>query len=358
MIFLFAVGVRFLTWQDQRFDAWKTQEIVAKSYRAQANSIHADGVLSLLDQNAKASDVEYLLHPPGYPIVLAATFSVFGDSDATIQWLSIVADLFSAVVIFLIALELLPFGAALTAGLLAAFAPQLAGNSILLLPDVLSILPILPAVYVFVRGYQNPKLRRALICGALIGLSCWIRANALLLAPFLAILIVPLLPSKRFSFPATLVLGAVLIIAPVTVRNLIVYRAFIPLSLGTGQTLLEGIGDYDADKRFGMPKYDWDVSRQEAEIYNRPDYADNLARVDAIERDRQRTWRGLKFIGENPVWFAGVMLRRAAWMVTPEKVQNVSTNIPVSRSLELVSVDDKGIITPPRIYSARTIADE
>lgn len=335
LIFLFAFGVRFLMWQDQRFDAWKTQEYVAKDYRAQANLIREDGILSLLDSNARASSVDFMLHPPGYPIILAGAFGLFGDSDTTIQWISIIADSFSAVFIFLIVFELLTFSVAVVTGLLAAFSPQFSGNSILLLPDVLSILPLLIGFYFLIKAHRKPDLRSALICGIFIGLSCWIRANALLMAPFLAILSLFLLKSKKFSFPAALVLGTLLLIAPITIRNWINYKTFIPISLGTGQILLEGLGDYDTDKRFGMPKYDWDVTQQEAEMYNRPDYADNLVAVDGIKRDRLRTVRGLKFISEHPLWFASVMFRRAFWMLTPEKSQNVSINIPVSRSNNL-----------------------
>lgn len=330
-------------WQDQRFDAWKTQEYVAQSYRKQANFIRADGILSLFDREAKASDINFLLHPPGYPLVLAAAFELFGDSDSTIQWVSIVADSLSAVVIFFIILEILSFSIALITGFFAAFSPQFSGNSILLLPDVLSILPLLLAVYLLVKIYQKPNLRFALMSGICIGLSCWIRANAMLLAPFLAVLLLFLLPTKRFSFGGVLILSAVLTIAPITIRNLVVYEAFIPLSLGTGQTLLEGIGDYDTDKKFGMPKYDWEVTQQEAEIYNRPDYAIGLISIDGIQRDRQRTMRGLKFIGENPVWFAGVMIHRALWMLTPEKSQIVSTKIPVSRSIEIAENTGQGL---------------
>lgn len=334
LIFLTALGVRYLTWQDQRFDAWKTQENVAKDYRHQANFIREDGVLSLIDSNAKATDINFMLHPPGYPIILAAAFDLFGDADDTIQWLSIIIDCVSATIIFLIVLEILGLGVATLTGLLAAFSPQFASNCILLLPDILSILPLLLAAYILIKTYQKPNLWLALLSGVCIGISCWIRANAMLMAPFLAVLLLFLLPSKRLSFGGSLILGAVLVIAPLTIRNWVVYQAFIPISLGTGQILLEGIGDYDTDKRFGMPKYDWEVTQQEAEIYNRPEYAGGLVHVDGIKRDRQRTMRGLKFIAENPVWFASVMIRRAAWMLQPEKAQIVTLQIPVSRPIQ------------------------
>lgn len=344
VVFTAAVGVRWLTWQDLRFEAAKVQEFVAKDYQTQARAIRAEGVLALFDRRAESASINFMLHPPGYPMILATAFAVFGDSETTIQTISIVADAASCVLIFLIAGELLSFGVAVLSGLFAAFAPQFATNSIWLLPDALAVVPILAAIYCLIRALEKPVLWQLLLCGALVGVSCWIRANALLLAPFLAIGgALFLFKERRLSKAAVLTLGAVLVVAPLTIRNYAVFDHFIPISLGTGQTLIEGIGDYDKDNKFGFPRYDWDVFRQEAEMFNRPDYADNLIRVDGIKRDRLRTARAVKFIQENPLWFAGVMFRRALWMTTPEKTATISSNIPISKPL--AEFDQK----PPKI---------
>ncbi len=334
VIFTAAIGVRWLTWQDLRFEAAKVQEFVAKDYQTQARALQAEGILALFDRRAESASINFMLHPPGYPIVLAAAFAVFGDSETTIQTVSIAADALSCVLIFFVASELLSFGVAVLSGLLAAFAPQFATNSIWLLPDALAVVPILAAVYCLIRALEKTFLWRFLLCGALVGASCWIRANALLLAPFLALIgWLFLFKNRRLVKAAVLVAGAVIVIAPLTVRNYIVFDHFIPISLGAGQTLIEGIGDYDKDSKFGFPRYDWDVFRQEAEMYNRPDYADNLIQVDGIKRDRLRTARAFKFIRENPVWFGATMFRRALWMTTPEKAETISTNIPISKPL-------------------------
>jgi len=97
--------------------------------------------------------------------------------------------------IFLIVAELLPFSAAVVAGLLSAFSPQFAWNSVLLLPDAISVLPILLAIYLIARAAKKPRLLMFMAAGALIGVSCWLRANAMLLTLFVA-LAVPLLISR------------------------------------------------------------------------------------------------------------------------------------------------------------------
>jgi hypothetical protein len=155
-----------------------------------------------------------------------------------------------------------------------------------------------------------------LAAGASIGLSCWLRANSLLLALFIALAVLLLFErGRRRRYAAAIVLAAVVVIAPITIRNWIIYERFIPLSLGAGVTLIEGIGDYDKEGRFGLPSLDGDVQRWEAELYDRPDYADSLWFPDGVERDRDRLARGLSVIRSDPSWFMGVMARRSVFML-------------------------------------------
>src|SRR5205085_7439450 len=99
------------------------------------------------------------------------------------------------------------------------------------------------------------------------------------------------------------------------IRNYVVFGQFIPLSLGAGITMVEGIADYDPADRFGMPHSDTETKWKDVEWHQRADYADGLWRPDGIARDRYRFKRGLEVIRREPAWFAGVMLRRAAAML-------------------------------------------
>jgi len=134
---------------------------------------------------------------------------------------------------------------------------------------------------------------------------------------------------------AALVAGALLAVAPLTIRNAVVFGRFIPASLGAGQTLVEGIADYDPERRFGLPDTDVGLTQLEAQEAGRPEYAASLFTPDGIERDRQRTRRALAVISQNPVWFAGVMLRRAGSMLRLERTP-LSSTAPVSEGLTRV----------------------
>src|SRR5215207_10451713 len=133
-------------WQDTRLEVGKVQTSVTANYRTYARRLREGGVSSFLSRDSPLADPDTLGHPPGYPVLLALVSSAFGEGDAAIQFVQITCDALAAVVLFLLVAELLSFGAGAAAGALAAFSPQFAWNSVLLLPDTLAALPLLAAV--------------------------------------------------------------------------------------------------------------------------------------------------------------------------------------------------------------------
>src|SRR5262245_37745274 len=141
-IFLFAFGVRALTWHDTRLEVGKVQTAVVADYQRVAQLLRAGGVSSFFSSSAPLADLNNLGHPPGYSLLMAIVYSI-NQSNTAVQFVQIGADALSAVLIFLLVTELFSLGAGVAAGLLAALSPQLAWNSVLLLPDSISVLPIL-----------------------------------------------------------------------------------------------------------------------------------------------------------------------------------------------------------------------
>ncbi|HEX7720574.1 MAG TPA: glycosyltransferase family 39 protein [Pyrinomonadaceae bacterium] len=367
-IFLLAFGVRVLTWHDTRLEVGKVQSAVVADYQRVAEVLRAGGVSSFLSSSSPLADLNNLGHPPGYSFLIASVYSL-KHSGAAVQFAQITADSLSAVLIFLIVAELFPLTAGVVAGLLAAFSPQFAWNSVLLLPDSISVLPILLAIYLLARGLQKPRVINFLIVGALIGLSCWLRANAMLLPLFVAAAAPLLITSENqtasrmlahrrqdvgapWRFALAVVCGTLLIILPLTVRNAIVFRRFIPLSLGAGQTLLEGIADYDKESKFGIPRTDVGIMKQESEIYQRPDYYGTLFNPDGVERERARLARGFAIIRSHPLWFAGVMTKRASSMVRLERSRLISHEPAITHRIDdLDNAEIASLITPRELFS-------
>ncbi len=335
-IFIIAFGVRLLSWHDTRREVGKVQTVVAADYQHVARLLRQEGVRGFFSSSGPLADPNMLGHPPGYPIVIAIVWGVVGESNASIQLFQIVCDALAAVLIFLIGIELFSFAAGLLGGLLVSFAPQFSWNSVLLLPDTLAVFPLILAVYLLARAVKRPHPGTVIVAGACIGLSCWLRANALFMAPFLAASILLLFDKKRrLQFAGAFLAAALLVIAPLTIRNWIVFQHFIPVSLGAGQTMLEGISDYDPDRRFGIPNTDMGIMKMEAEEHNRPDYYSTLFAPDGIKRDRMRMARAFDVIRHNPGWFLGVMVQRAGSMLRLERARRISTAPPVRQYAQL-----------------------
>ena len=315
LIFLAALGVRFLHWQDYQLSIGSDQSSLVGRYKQQAQRmLDGDGILYPRDYEQHSSS-QLIVHPPGYSIFIAGVFGLVGKSDDKLVLAQVISDSAAAVLVFLIAAALLPQAASTLAGLLVAFSPHLAHHSLLLLPESLAVLPILIAAWLLIQAQKKPRLVSVLVAGALIGVSCWLRSNALLLAPFLALLLFMITErGLRSKHAIAFVCATIVVISPITVRNWIVFRHFVPLSLGSGLTMIEGIADYDKENRFGMPATDDEAGFKDMEWHNRPDYV-GLWRPDGVERDRYRFARGVDVVRNNPVWFAGVMIRRAGSML-------------------------------------------
>jgi hypothetical protein len=317
-IFILAVGVRLLQWQDLHVEIEYGDVPLRDLVTAYEREAHSAAGLFAPPKADERGDARGVIHPPGYSMLirLLSEDNERSELRRRLRGLQMLGDAGAAVLLFLIASSLLPTGAAAIAGALVALSPHLTYYSLALSPDSLSVVPVLAAVLVLTRALVRPRITTLIAVGVLTGLSCWLRSNALLMAPFLAAATVALLDRGRsLRCGAALVCGALIAIAPVTLRNWAAYRQFIPLSIGAGITLIEGIADYDDAGRFGMPRFDTDARLKDAEWHGNPEYAQNLWTPDGVMRDRARFSRGLEVVRLNPGWFATVMLRRAGFML-------------------------------------------
>ncbi|KAF0244913.1 MAG: WecB/TagA/CpsF family glycosyltransferase, partial [bacterium] len=191
----------------------------------------------------------------------------------------------------------------------------LAYYSLLLLPDGLVSVFIMAGTLLLIRGYKvswhkEKGYKELFLAGAFYGLSCWLRPNAMLLFVFWIIAFLLMRKSvvempKRLGL---LVLGTVIAIAPITIRNFQLYGEFVPITLNIGNILQMGLGEEDPS--LGLPATDNETLVWDAKNYNRPDYAGNLVSPDGFLRERDRVRRSTKIILERPFWYIGVMLKR------------------------------------------------
>lgn len=258
-----------------------------------------------------------LSRTPGYPIFLSGVYELLGRNYFDVQLVQNGLNSLAPVLIFLIAGRVVSWRVGVASGLLTAVSHHLAHFSNFILPDTLCALPILGGIYCLALSSRNRRgYSLHCLAGALIGMSTWVRPQSMLLGVFAAGLLWLISRDRLGAFKrgALLALMSVLIIAPITLRNYLVYHKFVPVSLGLGVNLWEGIADASGD-RFGAVAKDMEVAAQEAVLYNDPRYAGSNYTPDGIERDRNRTAKSLSIIRQHPFWYAGVMLNRMGEML-------------------------------------------
>jgi Dolichyl-phosphate-mannose-protein mannosyltransferase len=341
-LLLVAIIIRSLYWQDNQFafsnptpDPYSVSIIsggMPTHYRNDAQLLLQGDLHTFIYGPAPPTDANILMHPPGYPILSALASKVFDGSDQTMRFIHLIVTSACPVIVFLIAIELFPAGTAVFSGMLTALSPQLAFYSLALRPDNLVPLPLLLALYFTVRATRRSAERNVVIAGACMGLACWLRSDTMLFAPFLALFFFhKLFERRRLRFSLILVCVTILVVLPITIRNFVAFRAFIPVSLGGGVTFVQGIAEYDKERRFGLPSTDFETLQMESRQYNRPDYLKDLFNPDGIARERWRVNQGLNVVTTHPLWFSRVMIQRMVSMLRYERVPLISARQAVTQ---------------------------
>jgi len=257
---------------------------------------------------------------PGFSLWVAFIYKVSGERSARVvqrvQW---VLDAFSVLLVFGIGLTAFGWRSGLIAGLLASLSPMLVLYGTWPLADAPASWLVLGGVWMLLLSWKRESWRWALGAGLMLGASCWMRANALLL-PLWCLPVLVLLARRKWRMIvplcAALALGVALSIMPIVIRNARAIGAFIPVRLGVGTLLWEGIGETERGAEFGAVASDDAVVEQERlEMKLAPDVPLGLFWPDGVRRDRERSHKALAVIVRHPVWFTGVMLGRMQGML-------------------------------------------
>jgi hypothetical protein len=204
----------------------------------------------------------------------------------------------------------------LTAGVLSALSPLLSLYAAVPGADAPTSWLVLAAVWFLLLVHRRRSMRYAVGPGIFLGLACWLRVNPLLLFVVWGIAIFLFLNgprTKRMRLAGGVAASALLVLAPVVTRNLVVfYPEIAPTGLNIGWNLLAGIGETDRGVEFGAPCCDEKIIEQDRREMGLPaDAPLGLVYPDGIRRDRERGRRALEIIKSHPVWYTGVMIKRA-----------------------------------------------
>jgi len=179
--------------------------------------------------------------PPGYPALLGAVFALSGDSYTAGRLATAACGAVAVVLVYLITLRLWGGRAAVFAGALAALFPPLVALDVGFFSEPLFLAFELCALFAVIRYAEDPHGWKApLAAGALCGLAALSRDNGLLLIPVVVIAVAVAAQSwrERTLGAASVLIAAVVVVAPWTVRNALAYHRFVPVSTETGFTMI------------------------------------------------------------------------------------------------------------------------
>src|SRR6185295_10537608 len=317
LIFLLATSVRLLTYNFLRAHLDDPAWFQSGSYRVfdkRANDIlDGKGRLYWIDDPSRTDQAQY---PPAYPWMVAAIYRVSGNRSAySVQTVQAVLDsILSMVLITGLAVTAYGWPTAMAASVFAALSPLLAMVGVAPLSDAPTTWFVIAGLWVLLIAARRGSVWWALASGIVLGAACWLRVNPLYLCFFWAL---PLFffahahRSRRALMAGAVVLGTILMISPIVIRNYVVFPDFTPTGGTIGANLWEGLGETELGRSNGFALGDDLMVERERVKLGVPAGAPFEAMwPDGIKRERERTRESLGFIKQHPVWYAGVMLRR------------------------------------------------
>lgn len=279
------------------------------------------------------------LRPPLYPAFLALLFFATGTNvSLALLGQAILSSLGVLAMMVLSHWLFQRFNVALLSGVIAALFVPLASFGSVLFAEALFIALMILALALLVRVIVTANRRVALFCGMVLGLAALTRATALLFIPISALLVlvtttiaaespsdlttrrpahVPRL--QRLVLTGLLLLGAIVIIAPWTIRNYLVHERLILVDTNSGISMWYGMVQGEDDRLAGEAR---------------------LAAIDNLaDRQTLAVQMTLERIAENPWLFISRMRYKVASLFSLQ-LRNFATGelVTISPRDELVVV--------------------
>ena len=316
-LFVATLSVRVLTLQFMRAHlndpGWFQVGSYAKFDRQARDILDGRQKLFWIDD---ATRTELAQYPPAFPALVALIYKVTGERSAySVQLVIWFVDLLlSFLLIAGMAFTLFGSRAAIASGFLIALSPLFAMYAAYPSADMPTTWFVLGGNWLLLLAARRKSVWLALAAGIALGVACWLRVNPLYLCVGWAVALLIFLKeawSLRLKMAAAVLAGTIIVIAPIVIRNYIVFPDFTPTGGTIGVNLWEGLGETELGQQHGFILGDDKMLAVERQRMGRPDdMSIEIQWPDGIRRDRERTRESLAFIKQHPVWYLGVMLGR------------------------------------------------
>ena len=195
---------------------------------------------------------DLVFYPPVYPYLVGALFRLFGSMGAVL-WVQVALGALLVPVVGRAAARAFGPRASVLAAAFTAFYPELVWYPAHFWSETVFLLLLWAAIERALAADAAASWRTAAAAGVLFGLATLTRELSLYLVPLVALWMARpwavganaagtkiVLSRKRLVAAGALALATVLTVAPWTLRNAIVFRAFIPVSTMGGLNLWQG----------------------------------------------------------------------------------------------------------------------
>jgi 4-amino-4-deoxy-L-arabinose transferase-like glycosyltransferase len=214
----------------------------ASAEPASDSRIHIMLVENLLAGRGYSLDGPTGITPPLYVFFLAALYRILGD-PAAVRLVQIVLAAAACVVLYAIVRRVRdPATGVIAAGLLSIH-PLLAYLPGLHLTENLFLLLVLAFLWQALRVEERPTTARAAALGCLLGLAILTRAVFLVFLPVVllwAAVVWGARTVRTYRIFTLTALAAALVVSPWTIRNYLVFHAFVPVQSNSGMVFWAG----------------------------------------------------------------------------------------------------------------------
>ena len=355
-IFIFAFAIRFIYLQEMRSSPLFDTPTMDAEY-------HDQWAQSILKGEDFTGGVFF--RAPLYPYFLAAVYKLFGHNYFAIRLIQFIIGSLSCVLVYLLGRKVFNSRVAIIAGVMASlYGVMIYYDGELLLP-VLEVFLNLLFLYACIKAREKNSSQLWLLSGLLLGLSALVRPNILLVgaALFLWIILKPAsqskiqfprsLSKKSILNPVYLILGAILLIIPVTLRNCIKGHDLVFISSQGGMNFYLGNNPNSdgATAIFPGGSATWWGSYEDAVRF-----AEKKEGRSLKPSEISSFWykEGLKFALGQPFEFLKLMFKKFALFWNGNELSNnrdfysFARNAPVLKPLiwKLIIYFPFGLITP------------
>jgi dolichyl-phosphate-mannose-protein mannosyltransferase len=249
--------------------------------------------------------------PPVYVYFVGFVFSIFGIYSVKS---AIVIELFQSLCAALSCLVFYQLGKKFSeaTGLLAAagmafYPPSILFSTMRIGPIVLVVLLIGMIILYLFKIQEHWHRRDAVICGVLMGVTALVEPAGILFFVASCLWLFLWSSGRRLeAVKSSAIMGTVCIlcIVPWTIRNYVVFHAFVPLKSSMGTNLLQGNNPYANGLTF-----DDFFRSQEKQLFSEQE-REKMRNLDEVQRNKIMQEKAIGFIKADPERFVELTLKR------------------------------------------------